>query len=56
MYSHGIKRYGHDSVASSEKKYVEMPGYGHTDLVMGRNVEQDVYQVIFDWMREIEGR
>ena len=54
MYSHGIKRYGFDCVASGQKEYVELPGYGHTDLVMGRNVAQDVYQLILEWMREIE--
>jgi len=56
MYSHGIKRYGYDRVASGQKKYIELAEYGHTDLVMGRNVAQDVYWPILEWMREIGGR
>jgi len=50
----GIKRYGYDRISSSEKGFVNFPGYGHTDLVMGRNVEEEVYPVILDWMREVE--
>lgn len=51
----GIRRYGFDRISSSVKDFVTMPGYGHTDLVMGRNVTEDVYPVIYDWMRRVEG-
>lgn len=49
----GIKRYGYDRVSSRVKRLVTLPGYGHTDLVMGRHVQQDVYPVILEWMREV---
>jgi hypothetical protein len=55
IYSQGIKRYGYDRVVSGQKKYVELPGYGHTDLVMGRNVAREVYPLVLEWMMEIEG-
>lgn len=50
----GIRKYGYDRVSSEEKEFVMFPGYGHTDLVMGRNVEDDVYPVIVRWMEHIE--
>lgn len=50
----GIKRYGYDRVTSEIKGLVTLPGYGHTDLVMGRDVEQDVYPVILEWIQEVE--
>ena len=40
---------------SGQKRYVELPGYGHTDLVMGRNVAREVYPLVLEWMMEIEG-
>ena len=46
----GIKRYGFDRVSSEDKQFVMLPGYGHTDLVMGKNVAFDVYPLIADWM------
>lgn len=46
----GIKRYGFDRISSEVKQFVMLPGYGHTDLVMGRQVSDDVYPVIADWM------
>lgn len=55
IYSQGITCYGYGRVGSGQKKYVELPGYGHTDLVMGRNVSQDVYPLVLEWMMEIEG-
>jgi hypothetical protein len=55
IYSQGIKRYGYDRVVSGQKKYVELAGYGHTDLVMGRNVAREVYPLVLEWMMEIEG-
>ena len=52
--SEGIRRYGYDRISSKEKKFVVFPGYGHTDLVMGKNVENEVYPVIAQWISEIE--
>jgi pimeloyl-ACP methyl ester carboxylesterase len=46
----GIKRYGYDRISSEEKKFVMLPGYGHTDLVMGRRVADEVYPLIAEWM------
>jgi len=55
VYSRGVKRFGYERVANSQKKYVEIPGYGHTDLVMGPNVAQDAYQHILERMTDVEG-
>jgi len=30
-----------------------LPGYGHTDLVMGRHVSEDVYPLIARWMEDM---
>ena len=46
----GIERYGYDRISSAEKKFVMLPGYGHTDLVMGRRVADEVYPLIAEWM------
>jgi poly-beta-hydroxyalkanoate depolymerase len=50
----GIRRYGHDRISSQVKKFVMLPGYGHTDLVMGRRVEEEVYPLVAEWMEEVE--
>jgi lysosomal acid lipase/cholesteryl ester hydrolase len=49
----GIKRYGYDRISSREKEIVTLPGYGHTDLVMGRNAHEDVYPVVLEWMEKV---
>lgn len=49
-----IRKYGFDRVSSLEKEFVVFPEYGHTDLVMGKNVEDDVYPFIARWMEETE--
>ena len=36
-----IKRFGYEGVSSHVKEYVNLPGYGHTDLLMGLTAEQD---------------
>lgn len=52
-----IKKYGYEAVSSREKEYVCFPGYGHTDLVMGKDVHQEVYTAITDWLSEtLQGR
>lgn len=48
-----IKRYGFDRVSSERKDFVMLPGYGHTDLVMGKNVSEEVYPLIADWMDSV---
>lgn len=45
-----IERYGLDGVSSEVKKPVSLPGYGHTDLLVGRNAYRDVYPLLSDWM------
>jgi pimeloyl-ACP methyl ester carboxylesterase len=50
----GIRRYGHDRISSQVKKFVMLPGYGYTDLVMGRRVEKEVYPLVAEWMEEVE--
>jgi pimeloyl-ACP methyl ester carboxylesterase len=50
----GIKRYGYDRISSDVKEFIMLPGYGHTDLVMGRRVSEEVYPLISTWMGEIE--
>lgn len=47
-------RSGYDTVSSGLKKFEVMPGYGHTDMLMGKNVEKDVYPLIVEWIREVE--
>jgi pimeloyl-ACP methyl ester carboxylesterase len=49
-----IKLYGYDRISSDLKSFVTFPGYGHTDLVMGKEVEKDVYPVLAEWMGEVE--
>lgn len=48
----GIKKYGYERISSADREFVMFDGYGHTDLVMGRNVSEEVYPVIADWMAE----
>lgn len=48
-----IKRYGYERISSREKEYVNFPVYGHTDLVMGKGVEETVYPAIIDWLRGV---
>lgn len=50
----GIRKYGYERNASADKEFVMLPGYGHTDLVMGKTVEEDVYPVIAGWLARVE--
>ncbi len=50
-----VKRYGFDRISSRVKDFLMLPGYGHTDLVMGRYVAEEVYPVIAEWMDGITG-
>ena len=49
-----IRRYGYDRISSAKKDFMTFPGYGHTDLVMGKTVEQEVYPVVADWIARVE--
>lgn len=46
-----IERFGYDGISSERKEYVNLAGYGHTDLLMGRNVEREVYPLLSAWMK-----
>jgi len=46
-----IKRFGYERVKSDMKKFVDLSGYGHTDLAMGRNVEKEVFPLLSDWIK-----
>jgi pimeloyl-ACP methyl ester carboxylesterase len=48
-----IKALGYDRVASVTKEYVCLEGYGHTDLIMGRNVEREVFPLMSGWIRSV---
>lgn len=48
----GIREYGHQAVSSEDRSIVTFQGYGHTDLVMGKKVEEDVYPVVREWLDE----
>jgi pimeloyl-ACP methyl ester carboxylesterase len=50
----GVKSSGYDSVASEMKKFVNLRSYGHIDLLMGSNVEKDVFPLISDWIKELQ--
>jgi len=41
-----IRQYGFEQVSSPIKEYVNLPGYGHTDMLMGKHAEQDVYEML----------
>jgi len=47
-----IRRYGYERVFSPRKDFICFPGYGHTDLVMGKGVEEKVYPAISAWLKE----
>lgn len=51
-----IRRLGFEAVSSPVKEYVNLPGYGHTDLLMGRNVAEDVYPLLADWITAMKDR
>lgn len=46
-----IKRYGYERVSSTRKDFLCFDGYGHTDLVMGKSVEEKVYPAISSWLK-----
>ncbi len=48
IYKHAYLR-----VSSVMKSYECFPGYGHTDLVMGKWAERDIYPSILEWIGKI---
>jgi hypothetical protein len=48
-----IKKYGYERISSRKKEYVSFPRFGHTDLVMGKDVQYKVYPVITDWLSKV---
>jgi hypothetical protein len=38
------------SVGSEDKEIHSLDGYGHVDLLLGKNAEQDVYPLVIDWL------
>jgi pimeloyl-ACP methyl ester carboxylesterase len=51
-----IKALGYEKVSSSTSEYACLDGYGHTDLIMGRDVEREVFPLISDWIDTINGQ
>lgn len=43
----------YEAVESEVRDFLNIPGYGHTDLVMGRGVAVNVYRPIADWLDRI---
>ncbi len=50
-----ISRYGYERAASERKDFHCFPGFGHTDLIMGRSVDELVYPAITAWLDEVAG-
>jgi pimeloyl-ACP methyl ester carboxylesterase len=49
-----IRVHGYEQVSSKLKRFKLYPGYGHTDLVMGKKVVEEVYPVIVSWLDELQ--
>jgi pimeloyl-ACP methyl ester carboxylesterase len=49
-----IKELGFDRVSSQIKRFELFDHYGHTDLLMGKQVEREVFPVIAGWLEELE--
>ncbi|NPV60755.1 MAG: alpha/beta fold hydrolase [Actinobacteria bacterium] len=43
----------YEKVGSERKRFKCYPGYGHTDLVMGKRVREEVYPDILAWIEEL---
>ena len=48
-----IRIYGYEKVSSELKEFKLYPGYGHTDLVMGKRVAEEVFPDILSWIRNL---
>ena len=45
-----VHKDGYEKVASAVKRFENYPDYGHTDLVMGKRVYEEVYPDILEWV------
>ncbi len=50
-----IREYGYERVGSERKDFQCFPGFGHTDLIMGKAVDEKVYPAIVAWLDEVTG-
>lgn len=50
-----VREYGYEKVSSALKRFENYRGYGHTDLVMGKHVYDEVYPDILDWVESLAG-
>lgn len=50
-----VREEGYGKVSSERKRFENYPGYGHTDLVMGKRVHEEVYPDILAWVEELAG-
>ncbi len=48
-----LRLQGYEAVSSEVKDYRCYPEYGHTDLVMGRRVREEIYPDMLEWMRKL---
>lgn len=48
-----VHEYGYEKVSSKVKRFENYRGYGHTDLVMGKRVYEEVYPDILDWIEDL---
>ncbi|HEY5531267.1 MAG TPA: alpha/beta fold hydrolase [Candidatus Anoxymicrobiaceae bacterium] len=56
-HDHGpaiIERYAYGCVSSEMKEFLQLPEYGHIDLLIGKHVERDVYPAISSWIEKVE--
>jgi pimeloyl-ACP methyl ester carboxylesterase len=45
---------GYEKVASAVKRFENYADYGHTDLVMGKRVYEEIYPVILEWIEGLQ--
>ncbi len=42
------------TVSSGTREFVKLDGYGHIDLLIGRNVSRDLYPIVCGWINRVE--
>lgn len=47
---------GYERACSEVRQFELLDGYGHTDLVMGKRVADEVYPVILSWIEGLSGQ
>jgi len=45
-------KYAYENVSSKDKEYIELEGYGHCDMIIGKNAKEEVYEPIYEWLSE----